>query len=167
MRHLSAVPLLSTTMIAVLMLSMSILIACALVTPEPTSPAPPEPKSQPETPAGAADTPAAEIPADSPREAEAPPDLAGETPGSARMEESLPPTGARTKPVEPAKLAPPTLPREEMKSDAYSATAEDSVRDLAPGPALGPAPTARPHPRESTTARARPWGPNRTSRPAR
>ena len=124
MRHLSAVPLLSTAMIAVLMLSMSILIACALVTPEPTSPAPPEPKSQPETPAGAADTPAAEIPADSPREAEAPPDLAGETPGSARMEESPPLTGAGTKPMEPTSLAPPASPREEMKSDTDSVKAK-------------------------------------------
>ena len=134
MRHISAVSLLSTAMIAVLMLSMSILIACASNGADPgpatkniASPEPPEPISQPETPKDDDAPLAPEIQADSPRESEAPPDLAGETPASARMEESLPPTGARTKPVEPAKLAPPTLPREEMKSDAYSAIAEDFV----------------------------------------
>ena len=106
MRHISAVPLLSTAMIAVLMLSMSILIACAVAGPDPGpatknigSPAPPEPISQPETPADDAAARAAEGPADFPRESDAPPDLAGETPGSAPMEESPPPAGARTKPV--------------------------------------------------------------------
>ena len=47
MRHLSAVPMLSTAMITVLMLSMSILIACAVTG---SGPRPPEPISQPETP---------------------------------------------------------------------------------------------------------------------
>ena len=134
MRHLSAIPLLSTAMIAVLMLSMSILIACAVTGSDPGpatknigSPAPPEPISQPETPRDDAAPRAPEIQADFPRESDAPPDLAGETPGSAPMEESPPPAGARTKPVEPANLATPAPPRESMKSDAHSATTEDFV----------------------------------------
>ena len=128
MRHLSAVPLLSTAMIAVLMLSMSILISCALVTPDPTSPAPPEPKSQPETPADTKTAaPAAETPADSPQESETMPDLSGETPGTTRMEESPPAISTMGKPVEPAKpasLAPPAEPMKEMKSDADSLKAK-------------------------------------------
>ena len=124
MRHLSAVPLLSTAMIAVLMLSMSILIACA---GNGSDPAPPEPISQPETPKDDAAPREPEIQADSPRESEAPPDLAGETPASARVEESPPPAGGKTMPVEPANMATPALSREEMKSDAYSAIAEDFV----------------------------------------
>ena len=131
MRHLSAIPLLSTAMITILMLSMSILIACAgngsdpaPATKNTSSPEPPEPISQPETPADDAAPQAPEIQADSPRESEAPPDLAGETPADARVEESLPPAGGKTMPVEPANMATPALPREEMKSDAYSAIAE-------------------------------------------
>ena len=139
MRHLSAVPLLSTTMIAVLMLSMSILIACAGNGSDPApatkniaNPEPPEPISQPETPKD--DAPLApEIQADSPPESEATPDLAGETPASARVEESLPPAGAKTMPVEPANMPTPALSREEMKSDAYSAIAEDFVRTFVGG----------------------------------
>ena len=118
MRHLSAVPLISTAMIAVLMLSMSILIACAA-----GNPAPPEPISQPETPADTETAARAEpeILVDSPPKSDAPPDLAGETPASARMEESPPLAGAKTKPME---LAPPTSPREEMKSDTDSVKAK-------------------------------------------
>ena len=134
MRHLSAVPLLSTAMIAVLMLSMSILIACADTgaDPEPAtkniaSPAPPEPKSQPGTPQDDAAPPAPEIQADSPRESDAQPDLAGETPTDARMEESPPPAGARTMPVELANLATLAPRSEGMKSDMHSTTAKDSV----------------------------------------
>ena len=133
MRHLSAIPLLSTAMITILMLSMSILIACAGngADPEPAtkniaSPEPPEPISQPETPKDDAAL-APEIQADSSRESEASPDLAGETPSDARVEESLPPAGAKTMPVEPANMATPALSREEIKSDAYSAIAEDFV----------------------------------------
>ena len=129
MRHLSAVPLLSTAMITILMLSMSILIACAGNSSDPGpatnntgSPAPPEPISQPETPTDDASSREPEIQADSPRESEAMPDLAGETPDSARMEESPPLAGAKTKPME---LAPPASPREEMKSDKDSARSED------------------------------------------
>ncbi len=143
MRHLSAIPLLSTAMIAVLMLSMSILIACAVAGPgsRPAtknigSPAPPEPISQPETPEDAAAARAAEgpagfpresdappeIPADFPRESEATPDLAGETPAALAVGARV-----RTKPVEPANLATPAPPRESIKSDAHSATAEDFV----------------------------------------
>ena len=140
MRHLSAVPLLSTAMIAVLMLSMSILIACAGNGSDPApatkniaSPAPPEPISQPETPADDAAPQAPEIQADSPPESEATPDLAGETPASARGEETLPPAGGKTMPVEPANMATPALSREEMKSDAYSAIAEDFVRTFVGG----------------------------------
>ena len=135
MRHLSAVPLLSTAMITILMLSMSILIACAGNGSDPApatnntgNPAPPEPISQPETPADDAAPQAPEIQADSPRESDAPLDLAArETPASARVEESRPPAGAKTMPVEPANMATPALSREEMKSDAYSATAENFV----------------------------------------
>ena len=125
MRHLSAVPMLSTAMITILMLSMSILIACAVTG---SGPRPPEPISQPETPQDDTAPRAPEIQADSPWESDAPPDLAGETPGSASVEESPPPTGARTMPVELANLATPA-PRseEEMKSDMHSATAEDFV----------------------------------------
>ena len=114
MRHLSAIPLLSTAMITILMLSMSILIACAGngADPEPAtkniaSPEPPEPKSQPETPKDDTAPQAPEIQADSPRESEAPPDLAGETPADARVEESLPPASIKTMPVEPANMATP------------------------------------------------------------
>ncbi len=124
MRHLSAVPLLSTAMITVLMLSMSILIACTVTGSDPT---PPEPISQPETPKDDAAPRASDIPADSPRESEAPPDLGEETPGSAPMEESPPPAGAKTMPVELANLATPAPLRDEMKSDMHSTTAEDSV----------------------------------------
>ena len=169
MRHLSTTPLLSTAMIAVLILSMSILIGCALIgpNPEPTtknigSPASPEPKSEPETPADAAAPREPEIPADSPRESEAMPDLAGETPGSARMEESppeadanpllvqvagaarmeesTPEAEAKATPVHlanlatPATLATPAPPREGMKSDTHSATAKDFVGTFVGGP---------------------------------
>ena len=151
MRHLSAIPLLSTATIAVLMLSMSILIACGggapdigpvtepppesetspvtgpSVVPVPLAQPLPETESQPGTPATSAATRETETPGDSPPQPEPPPDLTGETPGSARMEESPPPAGGRTMPVEPANLATPAPSREEMKSDAYSATAEDSV----------------------------------------
>ena len=118
MRHLSAVPLLSTAMITILMLSMSILIACAVTG---SGPRPPEPISQPETPKDDTAPQAPEIQADFPRESDAPPDLIGKTPGSARMEESPPPTGAKTIPME---LAPPASPREEMKSDKESIKAK-------------------------------------------
>ena len=129
MRHLSAVPLLSTAMITVLMLSMSILIACAVTG---SGPRPPEPISQPETPKD--ETPkddtapgAPEIQADFPRESDAPPDLAGEMPGSASVEESPAPVGGGTKPMELTNLATPA-PRsersEEMKSDKESLKAK-------------------------------------------
>ena len=177
MRHLSAVPMLSTAMITILMLSMSILIACAVTG---SGPRPPEPISQPETPQDDTAPRAPEIQADSPWESDAPPDLAGETPGSASVEESPPPTGARTMPVELANLATPAPRSEEMKSDMHSATAEDFV-GIPPGPApaarpqqkttsepsSGGHPTSGPRPRESTAARARPRSPNGTSRPAR
>ena len=132
MRHLSAVPLLSTAMIAVLMLSMSILIACAGNSSDPGpatnntgSPAPPEPISQPEAPTDTHTAArAAEIPADSPQESETMPDLSGETPGTTRMEESPPAISTMGKPVEPASLAPPAKPMKEMKSDADSLKAK-------------------------------------------
>ena len=63
MRHLSAVPMLSTAMITVLMLSMSILIACAVTG---SGPRPPEPISQPETPKDDTTPQAPEIQADFP-----------------------------------------------------------------------------------------------------
>ena len=181
MRHLSAVPMLSTAMITVLMLSMSILIACAVTG---SGPRPPEPISQPETPKD--DIPprrprAPEIQADSPRESDAPPDLAGETPGSARMEESPPPTGAGTKPME---LAPPASPREEMKSDKESLKAKaknffgtlvggDVEGTFVGGPSdeRGPPATGMHGGPPLDTGKhggpARPCSHNRTSRPAR
>ena len=141
MRHLSAVPLLSTAMITILMLSMSILIACAVTG---SGPRPPEPISQPETPKDDTAPGAPEIQADSPRESDAPPDLTGETPGSASVEESPPPTGARTMPMELANLAtqaPRSERSEGMKSDMHSATAEDFV-GISSGTRSGSSPPA-------------------------
>ena len=148
MRHLSAIPLLSTAMIAVLMLSISILIACGggapdigpvtepppeseaspvtgpSVVPVPLAQPLPETESQPGTPATSAATRETEAPTDSLREPELPPDLARETPGATRMEESKPETYPKTTPVPLATLAPRS---ERGDRDMHSTTTKDSA----------------------------------------
>ena len=148
MRHLSAIPLLSTAMIAVLMLSISILIACGSGAPDigPVTEPPPESEtspvtgpsvvpvplaqpvpgteSQPGTPATSAATRETEAPGDSPRQPEPPPDLAQETPGATRMEEAKPEAYAKTTPVPLATLAPRS---ERGDRDMHSTTTKDSA----------------------------------------
>ena len=148
MRHLIAVPLLSMTMIAVLLLSMTILTACGGGAPDtgPVTEPPPESEanpvtgpsvvpvplaqpvpgteSQPGTPATSAATRETEAPADSPRQPEPPPDLAQETPGAARMEESKPEAYAKTTPVP---LATPAPRSEREDRDMHSTTTKDSA----------------------------------------
>ena len=157
MRHPSAVPLLSTAMIAVLMLSMSILIACALVTArnpgrQPSqeqriSPAPRHPRIRRPTRPGGGDPSGL-----SPEMLKLPPDLSGET--ARHHPDGRIPAGNQhhgTKPVEPAKpasLAPPAEPMKEMKSDKDSvkAKAKNFFGTFVEGPRLrGPSSGAAPY----------------------
>ena len=93
------------------------------VVPVPLAQPVPGTEPQPGTPATSAATRETEAPTDSPRQPEPPPELAQETPGAARMEESTPEAYAKTTPVPLATPAPRSKRGEDP--DMHSATTLD------------------------------------------
>ena len=101
------------------------------VVPVPLAQPVPGTESQPGTPATSTATRETEAPGDSPRQPEPPPDLAQETPGAARMEESKPETYAKTTPVP---LATPAPRSEGGDLGTYSTTTKDHAEDYSSRP---------------------------------
>ena len=92
------------------------------VVPVPLAQPVPGTESQPGTPVTSAATRETEAPTDSPQQPEQPPDLAKETPGAARMEESKPEAYAQTTPVPMGTPAPRS---ERGDLGTYGATTKD------------------------------------------